>query len=275
MSEVQSAEIRRVTSKDGTPIAYTTTGNGPALIVVAAALADRTGTKKLTQVLAPHLTVVDYDRRGRGDSGDTKPYAVQREVEDIEALIDEVGGSARLFGSSSGALLALEAANHLSGKVERMVLFEPPLIVDQSRRPISPDLSRRVEERVSAGDRSGAVKLFMAELMGIPSVFVNIMRILPGWSAMKTMAHTIPYDLAVTADTAAGTPLPADRWAGATVPTLVLTGGRSPKFFRTGADQLAAVLPEARHEVLPGQTHASVVMRPKGVVPVLVDFLTG
>src|SRR5688572_27028172 len=118
--------MKTVTSKDGTKIAFDQIGNGPVIILVDSALADRTLCVKQATLLAKDFTVINYDRRGRGDSTDTQPYAVDREIEDIEALIDEVGGSAFIFGSSSGAVLALEAANKLSSKVKKQVLYEPP-----------------------------------------------------------------------------------------------------------------------------------------------------
>src|SRR6185369_14958996 len=128
--------MKTVTSKDGTRIAFDQIGNGPVVVLVDSALASRAICAKLAILLAKDFTVINYDRRGRGDSTDTQPYAVQREVEDIEALIDGAGGSAFIFGSSSGAVLALEAANKLSAKVKKQVLYEPPFIVDDSRVPM-------------------------------------------------------------------------------------------------------------------------------------------
>ena len=132
-------------SKDGTAIAFDRTGQGPAVIVVASALSDRSDTKKLAGLLAQNFTVINYDRRGRGESSDTQPYAVEREIEDIEALIDEVGGSASIFGSSSGAVLALEAARKLNGKLQKQALFEPPFILDDSRPPVSKDVVKKID----------------------------------------------------------------------------------------------------------------------------------
>ena len=145
---------KTVTSKDRTLIAYEQTGTGPPVILVAAALADRGGARRLAGHLAGHFTVINYDRRGRGTSADTQPYAVHREVEDIDALIEASGGTALLFGSSSGAVLALDAANKLGSKVQRLFLYEPPLIVDDSRPPMPDDLIRDVNELSAAGRRN-------------------------------------------------------------------------------------------------------------------------
>ncbi len=209
----RSATQKNVTSKDGTTIAFEQSGTGPVVILVAAALSDRSSTSRLAEHLSAHFTVINYDRRGRGKSTDTQPYAVEREIEDIEAMIDVSGHSAFLFGSSSGAALALEAANMLDGKVKKLFLYEPPFIVDDSRPPIADDLSHQIAELVSAGRRNDAVKLFFAKAIGIPNFAVNLMRFLmPGWSKMAGMAHTIPYDIAVLAGTQTGKPLPPRRW---------------------------------------------------------------
>src|SRR5690242_828327 len=143
--------MKTVTSKDGTKIAFDQIGSGPTVILVDSALASRTICAKLATLLSKDFTVINYDRRGRGDSSDTQPYAVQREVEDIEALIDNVGGSAFLFGSSSGAVLALEAANKLSAQVKKQVLYEPPFIVDDSRAPMPVDFLQRVKDVLAQG----------------------------------------------------------------------------------------------------------------------------
>jgi len=205
---------KNVTSKDGTIIAFEQSGAGPVVILVAAALADRSGTARLARHLSEHFTVVNYDRRGRGKSTDTQPYAVEREVEDIEALIDASGGSAFVFGSSSGAVLALDAASKLGGKVKKLFLYEPPFIIDASRPPMPDDFMIQITKLVSAGQRNDAVKLFFARGMGIPNFVVNLMRLLmSGWSKVAGMAQTIPYDLTVLAGTQTGEPLPVNRWA--------------------------------------------------------------
>jgi len=262
-----------IASRDGTSIAFEQSGKGPVVIVVAAALADRTGTARLARHLAEHFTVVNYDRRGRGKSTDTQPYTVEREVEDIEALIDATGGSAFVFGSSSGSVLALEAASTLGSKVKKLFMYEPPFIVDGSRPAMPDDLIRRVTDLVSAGRRNAAVKLFFTRGMGIPTIAVTLMRLLmPGWSRMAGMAHTLPYDLTIMAGTQTGKPLPAKRWAAATAPTLVMVGGRSEAFFHNGARALTTILPDAQYRALDGRDHAAVFMAPKVIAAAVEQF---
>jgi pimeloyl-ACP methyl ester carboxylesterase len=267
--------MKTVTSKDGTKIAFDQIGNGPLVILVDSALADRTICAKLAALLAKDFTVINYDRRGRGDSTDTQPYAVQREVEDIEALIDGTGGSAFLFGSSSGAVLALEAANKLASKVKKQVLYEPPFIVDESRAPMPVDFLEQVKTRLAQDKRTDALKLFFSAAMGIPGIFIFIMRLMPSWSKSKAVAHTLPYDLAVMGDTQRGKPLSKSHWATASMPTLVLTGGKSEAFFHKAGDAVAEVLPNANHKILKDQHHGSVVMSPNVVADKMIQFFKG
>jgi pimeloyl-ACP methyl ester carboxylesterase len=262
---------KTATSRDGTSIAYELSGQGSPLVLVASALADRSDTRKLAALLAPDHTVINYDRRGRGASGDTPPYAIERETEDIEALIDAAGGSASLFGSSSGAVLALDAASQLRGKVRRLALYEPPFIIDASRPPLGDDFAERVSALVGAERRSEAVKAFM-KAIGVPGIGVALMRFMPGWSAMCAMAHTLPYDLAVLRGTQDGAPLPVGRWDRVTAPTLVLTGEKSEPYFQDGARSLADTLADADHRALKGQHHGSVAMGSKTIARVLVEF---
>jgi pimeloyl-ACP methyl ester carboxylesterase len=224
---------------------------------------------QLAKVLAPHFTVITYDRRGRGESGDTAPYAVEREVEDIAALLSQAGGSAFLWGMSSGAVLALEAASRLSG-IKRLALYEAPFIVNDSRSTTE-DQWDRIGEAVAAGRRGAAVAVFL-QAVGVPSFFIALMRLSPAWRKLKAIAHTIPYDGILVRDNQRGRPLPAERWASVTVPTLVTDGGRSPRWIRHGNQALARVLPNARYRTLDGQTH---MLKPKAHAPTLVEFLKG
>ncbi|HET9495494.1 MAG TPA: alpha/beta hydrolase, partial [Chloroflexia bacterium] len=191
---MEKATVNKVTSKDGTPIAYYRTGSGPAVIIVSGALG--TGTDpmhvELADLLASRFTVYNYDRRGRGESGDTPPYAVEREIEDIEALIDEAGGSASLYGLSSGAVLALEAANALPGKVKKVALYEPPVITNADTFPPLPaDYVERQANLVAEGRRGDAVALFM-KTVGVPAEYIEPMRQDPSWAGMEGVAHTLP-----------------------------------------------------------------------------------
>lgn len=264
--------MAKVISKDNTTISFDKSGKGPALIVVAAALSDRSDTTKLAGLLSEHFTVINYDRRGRGESGDSQSYAVEREIEDIEALIDEAGGSAYIFGSSSGAVLALETANRLNGKIRKQVLYEPPFIVDDSHPPVPKDLVKQLKELLSKDLRNDAIKLFFSKTMNIPAIGIFMMRLMPGWSKMRKMAHTTLYDLAIMEGTQDGKPLPARRWETASLPTLVLTGEKSEMFFHNGARALVNILPNTQHKILHGQHHGSVVTAPKAFADELIEF---
>ena len=264
---------KSVTSKDGTLIAYEQTGTGQPVIIVAAALADRGGARRLAGHMAEHFTVINYDRRGRGKSTNSLPYAVEREIEDVEALIDASGGTALLFGSSSGAVLALDTTSKLGSKVKRAFLYEPPFIVDDSRPPMADTLIGEVTELTASGRRNDAVKLFFAKGMGIPEPAVNVMRyLMPGWSTMAAMAHTIPYDLTILGGTQSGKPLPAGRWAAATAPTMVAVGSLSEPFFHHGAQALAQVLPNAQYRSLEGRDHSAILFASKALADAAAQF---
>ena len=257
-----------VISKDGTRIAFDRAGEGPALILVGGALSDRSGSAPLAEVLAAHFTVLSYDRRGRGDSGDTAPYAVAREIEDIEALIDHTGGAAFVHGHSSGAVLSLEAANRLPAKITKLSLYEPPFIVDDSRAPPPQDWVTQVSAMVAAGRRGDAVAFFMTEVVGTPAAAIEEMRSAPSWPALEALAHTIAYDGAVLGDTMSGRPLPAGRWTSRTS-TLVMDGGASPQWIRNSAQALTDILPNAQHRTLERQSHQAA---PEVLAPALLEF---
>lgn len=262
-----------VTSRDGTAIAYEQSGQGPTVILVAAALSDRADTRKLAALLAADFTVINYDRRGRGGSGDTQPYAVEREIEDLGALIDVTDGStARVFGSSSGAVLALRAA--ASGlAIDKLALFEPPFMLDASDTSLPADYEARLTEMLQAGRRSDAVKYFMSKAVGVPGPFLLLMRAYPGlWSKMTAMAHTLLYDQAVMGDTVAGRPLRPSDWTSVRAHTLVIDGGKSAAHFRTAVERLVDVLPNGRRLTLPGQNHGVVEAAPKAIAPALREF---
>ena len=260
-----------VRSKDGTAVAFEKSGGGPPVILVDGALCYRASgpSRPLAAELSRDFTVFTYDRRGRGESGDTAPYALEREVEDIQALVEEAGGFAHLCGFSSGAVLALEAAGSGVG-VERLALYEPPFIVDDSRPPLPPDYASRLTTLLAANHRGDAVRLFMREV-GVPRVLTALMRFMPAWRKVTAVAHTLPYDAAAMGDTQGGKPLSADRWGGVTMPTLVVVGGKSPTWMHNGTQALAELLPNAQLRVLDRQTH---MVKPKPLAPVLVDFFS-
>ncbi len=260
---------RKVFSKNGTAIAFDRIGNGPPVILVDGALCYRGmgQSGQLADLLAQHFTVFTYDRRGRGASGDTAPYAVEREVEDIAALLGEAGGAAFVWGTSSGAALALEAANRLRG-IKKLALYEAPFIVDDTR-PTTENGWDRISAAVAVDRRSEAVKLFL-KLVGVPG-FVRVLMplMIPVWSKLKAVAHTLPYDGTIVRDNQRGKPLPAGRWASVTIPVLVMDGGNSPVWMRHANRALASVLPHAQCRTLVGQTH---MLKPKAHAPILVEF---
>jgi pimeloyl-ACP methyl ester carboxylesterase len=260
-----------VTSADGTTLGFDRLGDGPAVVLVGGAFQYRAfdpRTGQLAELLADRYTVVHYDRRGRGESGDTPPYAVEREVEDLDALIRAVGGSAALFGMSSGAALALDAV--AAGlPVTRLAVYEAPFVVDGSRPPLPADYVAHLRELVAEGRRGDAVEYFLTAGAGVPAEIVGQMRHAPMWPGFEAVAHTLPYDAALMDGTATGGPLPADRWAAVKIPVLVADGGASPASMASAARALADLLPDTRRVTFPGQEHA---VDPEVLAPALVDF---
>jgi pimeloyl-ACP methyl ester carboxylesterase len=263
--------MNTVRSKDATTIAFERIGEGPPLVMVDGALCSRAmgPGASLAPRLAEHFTVFTYDRRGRGDSRDTPPYAVEREMEDLQAVLDAAGGSAHVFGHSSGAVLALEAAAR-GASISKLALYEAPFIVDGSRPPVPDDIVDQFNESLAAGRRGDAVKLFLQQV-GAPGVVVALMRVTPMWSKLKAVAHTLPYDLTVLRGTQRGEPLPAERWTEVTIPTMIVVGGKSPVWMQNSTQALARVLPNAELRVAARQTHW---VKPTLLAPQLTEFLT-
>jgi len=269
--------MNQVISKDGTSIAFDQSGQGPALVLVSPAFGTRADAASLPAALAPFFTVFAYDRRGRGDSGDTAPYAVEREIEDLEAVLDAAGGSAFVFGHSSGAVLALDAAQALPSKITKLALYEPPFIVDDSRPPMPEEFASHLSELVGAGRRGDAVEYWQAQL-GIPADVIAQMRQSPMWAGFEAVAPTLPYDATIMGDTQRGSPSPLKKWASGIAPTLVMDGttmmGREDfhTFMRHGADALAHVLPNAQRRTLEGQDHGPA---DEALAPALKEFFLG
>ena len=257
----------KVPSRDGTPIAFDRSGDGAPVILVFGAFNDRAAGAPLAASLASRFTVLNYDRRGRGESGDTAPYAVEREIEDLDALIATAGGSACVFGHSSGAVLALQAAAR-GLAITKLALYEPPFVVDDERPRPPADLAAQVAALVASGRRGDAVELFQTKGVGIPTEVVAQLRRAPFWPALEAIAHTLVYDALLTGDLS----VPTGLAASITVPTLALGGGASPAWMRHGVQALADALPAARHRTLEGQTHDIV---PAVMAPVLVEFFAG
>jgi pimeloyl-ACP methyl ester carboxylesterase len=255
--------MEKVTSSDGTTIAFDRLGDGPPVILVCGASTDRMANAPLAALLGEHFTILNYDRRGRGDSGDTVPYMVEREVEDIDTLINEAGGSAFVYGTSSGGALALEAA--ASGlAITKLALWEVPYFLDESIRPPA-DQVERYDEMIATGRRGDAVEYFMTKVVGLPPEFVAFARTQPFWQAQEALAHTLAYDATVMGDHS----LPTEQAAAVTVPTLVMAGGTSFPFMRETARTLADILPDGQHRTLEGQEHN---VAPEALAPVLAEF---
>jgi pimeloyl-ACP methyl ester carboxylesterase len=256
-------------SSDGTKIVYDRQGEGPALLLVDGALCTRnTGSKpELARLLASHFTVYSYDRRGRGDSGDTLPYAVQREIEDIEALIELAGGTASLYGHSSGASLALEATVELGNKVEKLAMYEAPYNDDPVARRAWGVYISQLTEALAEGRRGDAVALFMA-YVDTPDEQIDGMRQMPFWPDMEAVGPTLAYDH--TALLGQENSVPTDRAARVDVPTLVMYGDACFPFMRETAQTLAQLITDAELRNLEDQTHG---VSPEVLAPVLVEFL--
>jgi len=263
--------MKSVTSRDGTEIAFDRHGGGSPVVLVGGAFQHRVvdpPTAQLASLLGERFSVYHYDRRGRGDSGDAETYSPEREIEDLQAIIEEAGGQASVFGNSCGGVLVLDAA--ASGlAIERLALYEAPFIVDDSRQPVPEDYRERLVELVSAGRRGDAVELFLTEPAEVPAEFVAQMRQAPIWPAFEAVARTLAYDAAFVEGTQLGRPLPTGRWDSVTMPTLVVDGGASPAWVRNGARAIAGLLPDARRSTLEGQTHE---VDPEVLAPVLKDF---
>lgn len=258
----------QVASRDGTSIAFEKTGTGPALIVVGGALSDRSGGADLAQLLAPNFTVYTYDRRGRGDSGDTKPHAVAREVEDLDALVGHAGGSAYVYGKSSGAALALQAAATLGPKVTKLALYEAPYNEAPGAAQAWRELTQKVDGLLAKGQSAEAVAQFM-RFVGLPEDGLAKLKASPAWAGMVAMAPTLAYDNAVLGDDRS---VPSAIAAKIKVPTLVMDGGASAgpmPFMRPTADKLGKVIPGARRQVLEGQAHD---VDAKVLAPILTKF---
>ncbi|GGP14920.1 alpha/beta hydrolase [Nonomuraea glycinis] len=274
-------------SADGTPIVFDRHGSGPALVLVHGAFTGR-GHPTLTGVatgLAPWFTVFDYDRRGRGASGDTAPYAMEREIEDLAAVMAAAGGAAMVFGGSSGGALALEAAARLP-EVVKLAVWEPPYHVT----PDAPDLpddspyasglsgdcagdfgapggfGARLARLVREGRRGAAVELFMVAAAQVPAELVADMRASPSWAELEALAHTLAYEAAVMGP---GSALPSRRLAAIDRPALVLNGELSPAWMAAAGRAVAAALPRAAHRVLEGQAHG---VAAGALVPELLEF---
>jgi pimeloyl-ACP methyl ester carboxylesterase len=239
----------KVKSRDGTAIAYEKSGHGPAVVIVGGVLGDRSQQAPVADLLAKEFTVFNFDRRGHGESEDKPPYAVDREIEDIDAVLDAAGGSAFVYGTSGPGVLALHAASAAPGaKMQRLAIWEPPFIVDSSRPKVRSDYKAELETRLAQGRRGDMVELFFTDAVGLPAEFVAQMRQAPWWAAQEAMARA--------------------KVARVKVPTLVLDGGQSP-WLTASADAVAAALANGQRRTLAGQQHN---VEPDAIAPALIEF---
>ena len=258
--------MAKVTSKDGTQIAFEKKGNGPVIIVVDGALCSRGfgPTPKLVPLLEKDFTVITYDRRGRNESGNTLPYSVEKEVEDIDALIKETGEPVCMIGFSSGAALVLNAAaKGLS--IKKMVLYEAPYVMNMGGHNPPDDTAEQLKQLIASDQRSAAVKFFMKDMIGIPAIIPAVMSLTPIWKKLKAVAHTIPYDAAIMD----GFIIPSALAAKINIPTLVMNGSKSPVSLRNASKKLSEIIPNAQYQILKGQTH-DVSM--KAIAPELINY---
>ena len=262
-----TGENRTTTSRDGTIIAFTERGSGPPLIIVDGAFCYRENgpATELASVLTQHFTVFTYDRRGRGESGDIAPYAVEREIEDLQAIANQAGAPPFALGISSGGALILQAVASGVG-VRKIALYEPPYVTNGKANSVE-DTKNRLQTFVSTGDRAGAVSFFMTDVYGAPRAFVFAMPLLMpnAWKRNKLIANTLLYDLTILGDRS----VLNERSSAISVPTLVVGGEKSPTELRNAVEGVTAALPNAQSRFLSGQDHN---ISSQALAPVLFEY---
>lgn len=252
-------------SKDGTKIAYERVGEGPVVIQVLGALNTRKTGAKLAKALAPHFTVLSYDRRGRGDSTDVSPYAPEREIEDLAAVMAAVGEPVYLYGHSSGAAIVLAAASTLSDQIKKIAIYEVPFALSSEAKKAAKEYNTQLKKLIAAGQKDEAVALFL-QYIGVTEKQVAAMQQLPMWKGLHALAPTLVYDSEVLGE---GHSLPGTQLERIAKPTLVMAGGASPAFMQEVAAAIGKAIPKAEYRILEGQTHG---VKPTVLAPVLVDY---
>ena len=258
--------MKTTQSKDGTTLAYDVYGSGPVLIYITGASCHRSFRPIVqdAKIFATEFTVYNYDRRGRGDSGNTLPYTMEREIEDIEAMIDAAGGTAYLYGHSSGAVLALEAALRLGSKVLKVIMYDAPYVHDEKEKAEYKQLSQKIHKLLDNGKNAEAMTTFLKGI-GMPKVFVLLLPLFPGWRTMKALAPTLVYDIALTQDMP-----PVERATRISIPMQITVGEKSPVSIHVVGRQLTKAIPNAKFVQLAGQDH---MVNAKTLLPLLSGFL--
>ena len=263
--------MQRINSKDGTLIAFDKFGKGPALILVDGAITMRSSPSKpiLCKLLEPYFTVYNYDRRGRGDSGDTYPYSVKREIEDIEAIVDLSGGTACLYGHSSGGALALEAALELDSKIKKLAIYEVPYNDDKKDQPAWKEYLRVLGKALSEGRKGDAVALFL-KFLGAPVDRIEGMMHSPVWTAFEGLAPTLAYDhIILLSDDLS---IPGNKVHKIKIPSLIMSGNAGFPFMKETALTLSQIIPNAKLLIFKDQQHN---LSPDVLAPALIEFFEG
>lgn len=259
--------MEKILSKDGTPIAYQRSGAGAPLVLVHGTGGTYTRWTPILPILTKHFTVYAVDRRGRGESGEAPSYAIEREVEDVVAVVDSIGNEVNLLGHSFGALCSLEAALHTS-QISKLVLYEPPLPLPGIQ--IYPEgVIERLQEHLDAGNREGVLITFMREVVRMPAHELELFQSSPAFPARVAAAHTLPRELQAHTTYE----FRAERFKNLTIPTLLLLGGDSPPFFKVAIEVVNLALPNSRIVVLPGQQHIAIDTAPDLFAREVLAFL--
>jgi len=260
--------VERVISKDGIPIAYERRGEGPPLVLIHGAAADHTRWTPILPELEEHFTVYAVDRRGRGQSGDLEPYTIEREYEDVVAVVDSIPAPVNLLGHSYGAICSLEASLKTS-HLRKLILYEPPIPTDVKRH-YPPDAVERMNSYLRVGEREKALLIFLQEIAEIPQNEINMLRSLPSWSSRVAAAHTITREETSVRSYL----LNPQRFSYSKTPTLLLLGGESPSFYRAAIEILKKSIPISRMVMMPGQRHAAMDTAPELFLSEVIGFLT-
>lgn len=260
--------MKRVISKDGVPIAYECRGAGSPLVLIHGTASDHTRWDPLLPELVKHFTVYALDRRGRGQSGDAEPYSIEREYEDIAALIDSIAGTANLLGHSYGAICSLEASL-LIPNLRKCILYEPPIPTIATKR-YYPGVMDRIKEHLQSGKDEEALLCFLHEIAEIPQHEIDSLKSLPGWPARVATAHTIPREQS-SCETYVFDP---GRFSRMETATLLLLGGNSPPFYKDAINVLKTALPKSRIDIMPGQQHAAMNTAPELFLSEIMRFLS-